>query len=166
MTAKIIDGNAVARTIRNECCQGVQHIVAQIGAPPGLAVVLVGSNPASRIYVKNKLRACADVGIRSFRFDYPSEVRQDAIVGKIAELNADGGLVGDVDFAGVAPRASYITPVPGGVGPMTLSMLLVNTITSCERLLQHLSISAAKERLGTGRWPLMDRGPGRTAKAF
>jgi 5,10-methylene-tetrahydrofolate dehydrogenase/methenyl tetrahydrofolate cyclohydrolase len=135
MTAKIIDGNAVARTIRNECRQGVQHIVAQMGAPPGLAVVLVGSDPPSRIYVKNKIRACADVGIRSFRFDYPSDVGQDAVVGKIAELNADGRLVGDVDFAG-------------------------------ERWLQHLSISAAKERLGAGRRALMDRGPRRTAKAF
>jgi methylenetetrahydrofolate dehydrogenase (NADP+)/methenyltetrahydrofolate cyclohydrolase len=48
----------------------------------------------------------------------------------------DGRLVGDVDFDGVAEKASYITPVPGGVGPMTVSMLLVNTIASCERWLQ------------------------------
>jgi len=45
----------------------------------------------------------------------------------------DGTLVGDVDFEGVAAKASYITPVPGGVGPMTVSMLLYNTIGSCER---------------------------------
>jgi methylenetetrahydrofolate dehydrogenase (NADP+) / methenyltetrahydrofolate cyclohydrolase len=295
MTAKIIDGNAVARTIRDECRQRVQRIVAQSGAPPGLAVILVGSDPASRIYVKNKIRACADVGIRSFRFDYPLDVKQDEVVAKIAELNddpavhgilvqlplpasfnmarilhtisadkdvdgfhlynvgglvaggtvfppctpygvlkllehenislegknvvvvgasnivgkpmalmlmqheatvcichaktrdlaqftlladvlvvaagypnlilpqmvrtgavvidvginrlPDGRLVGDVDFAGVAAKASYITPVPGGVGPMTVSMLLINTITSCERWLQHLSIPGAKERL-------------------
>ena len=60
---------------------------------------------------------------------------------------SDGRLVGDVDFAGVAAKASYITPVPGGVGPMTVSMLLINTVTSCERWLQHLSISGGKERL-------------------
>jgi methylenetetrahydrofolate dehydrogenase (NADP+)/methenyltetrahydrofolate cyclohydrolase len=60
---------------------------------------------------------------------------------------ADGKLVGDVDFAGVAAKASYITPVPGGVGPMTVSMLLINTITSSERRLRHLSITDAKERL-------------------
>ena len=59
----------------------------------------------------------------------------------------DGKLVGDVDFAGVAAKASYITPVPGGVGPMTVSMLLINTITSCERWLQHLSIADAREWL-------------------
>ena len=295
MTAKIIDGNAVARTIRNECRERVQRIVAQSGTPPGLAVILVGSDPASRIYVKNKIRACADVGIRSFRFDYPIDVKQDEVVAKISELNddpavhgilvqlplpasfdmvqilhtisadkdvdgfhlynvgglvvggtvfppctpygvlkllehenislegknvvvvgasnivgkpmalmlmqheatvcichaktrdlaqftlladvlvvaagypnlilpqmvrtgavvidvginrlADGKLVGDVDFAGVAAKASYITPVPGGVGPMTVSMLLINTITSSERWLQRLSIPGAGERL-------------------
>jgi len=47
----------------------------------------------------------------------------------------DGTLVGDVDFDGVAEKSSFITPVPGGVGPMTLSMLLINTVTSCERWL-------------------------------
>jgi methylenetetrahydrofolate dehydrogenase (NADP+) / methenyltetrahydrofolate cyclohydrolase len=57
----------------------------------------------------------------------------------------DGKLVGDVDFAGVAAKASYITPVPGGVGPMTVSMLLTNTVTSCERWLRHLSIPVVKE---------------------
>jgi methylenetetrahydrofolate dehydrogenase (NADP+) / methenyltetrahydrofolate cyclohydrolase len=297
MTAKIIDGNAVARTIRDDCRQRVQRIVAQSGTPPGLAVILVGSDPASKIYVKNKIRACADVGIRSFRFDYPADVKQDAVVAKIAELNedpavhgilvqlplpasfdmarilrtisadkdvdgfhlynvgglvvggtvfppctpygvlkllehenislegknvvvvgasnivgkpmalmlmqheatvcichaktrdlaqftlladvlvvaagypnlilpqmvrtgavvidvginrlADGRLVGDVDFAGVAPKASYITPVPGGVGPMTVSMLLINTVTSCERWLRHLSIPVTKQRLAS-----------------
>ena len=94
MTAKIIDGNAVARTIRNECRERVQRIVAQSGAPPGLAVILVGSDPASRIYVKNKIRACADVGIRSFRFDYPIDVKQDEVVAKIAELNEDPAVHG------------------------------------------------------------------------
>ena len=94
MTAKIIDGNAVARTIRNECRERVQRIVAQSGAPPGLAVILVGSDPASRIYVKNKIRACADVGIRSFRFDYPIDVKQDEVVAKIAELNEDPAVRG------------------------------------------------------------------------
>jgi len=94
MTAKIIDGNAVARTIRDECRQRVQRIVAQSGVPPGLAVILVGSDPASRIYVKNKIRACADVGIRSFRFDYPIDVKQDDVVAKIAELNDDPAVHG------------------------------------------------------------------------
>ena len=281
MTAKIIDGVAVAKKIRDECRERVQRIVAQGGTPPGLAVIIVGSDPASQIYVRNKIRACGNVGIKSFRFDYPADVNPDAVIDKITQLNddpavhgilvqlplppsfdmarllhsisadkdvdgfhlynvgglvvggtvfppctpygvlklfehehiplegknvvvvgasnivgkpmalmlmqheatvsichaktrdlaqftiladilvvaaghpkliqpemvrtgavvidvginrlSDGRLVGDVDFEGVAAKASYITPVPGGVGPMTVSMLLVNTIRSWER---------------------------------
>jgi methylenetetrahydrofolate dehydrogenase (NADP+)/methenyltetrahydrofolate cyclohydrolase len=288
MTAKIIDGNAVAKKIRDECRKRVEQIVARAGTPPGLAVIVVGSDSASKLYVRNKIRACADVGIKSFRFDYPSDVNQDVVIDRIAQLNddtavdgilvqlplppsfdmarilhaiaidkdvdgfhlynvgglvtggtvfppctpygvlkllehenislegknvvvvgasnivgkpmalmlmqreatvaichaktrdlaqftlladvlvvaaghpnlilpqmvrtgvvvidvginrlSDGRLVGDVDFEGVAAKASYITPVPGGVGPMTVSMLLINTVTSCERWLQHKSI--------------------------
>ena len=281
MTAIIIDGKAVAAKIRAECRERVKRIVAQGDKPPGLAVILVGSDAASQVYVRNKIRACADVGICSYRFDYAPNVHQQVIVDKIQELNRDaaihgilvqlplppsfdiarilhaisvdkdvdgfhlynvgglvvgetvfppctpygvvklleheqipiggknvvvvgasnivgkpmalmlmqheatvsichaktkdlaqftiladilivaagrpnlilpqmvrtgavvidvginrlkdGTLVGDVDFEGVAAKASYITPVPGGVGPMTVSMLLVNTIGSCER---------------------------------
>jgi methylenetetrahydrofolate dehydrogenase (NADP+)/methenyltetrahydrofolate cyclohydrolase len=64
----------------------------------------------------------------------PQMVRTGTVVIDVGiNRQKDGTLVGDVDFAGVAPKASHITPVPGGVGPMTVSMLLVNTITSCER---------------------------------
>jgi methylenetetrahydrofolate dehydrogenase (NADP+)/methenyltetrahydrofolate cyclohydrolase len=54
----------------------------------------------------------------------------------------NGKLAGDVDFEGVAAKASYITPVPGGVGPMTVSMLLVNTISSCERWQRETPVTA------------------------
>ena len=293
MTAKIIDGVAVARKIRDECNERVQRILAHGGTPPGLAVIMVGSNPASQIYVRNKIRACANVGIKSFRFDYPPDVDQDMVIDRIMQLNDDpavhgilvqlplppsfdmprilhsisadkdvdgfhlynvgglvaggtvfppctpygvlklleyegitlegknvvvvgasnivgkpmalmlmqheatvcichaktrdlaqftiladilvvaaghpnliqpemvrtgavvidvginrlddGRLVGDVNFAGVAPKASHITPVPGGVGPMTVSMLLVNTINSCERWQQQNFIPIVKK---------------------
>jgi methylenetetrahydrofolate dehydrogenase (NADP+) / methenyltetrahydrofolate cyclohydrolase len=64
----------------------------------------------------------------------PQMVRTRAVVIDVG-INRlpNGRLVGDVDYEGVAAKASYITPVPGGVGPMTVSMLLVNTISSCER---------------------------------
>jgi methylenetetrahydrofolate dehydrogenase (NADP+) / methenyltetrahydrofolate cyclohydrolase len=293
MTAKIIDGVAVARKIRDECKERVQCIVANGGPPPGLAVIMVGSNAASQIYVRNKIRACGNVGIRSFRFDYLSDVDQDIVIDRIMQLNddpavhgilvqlplppsfdmarilhsisadkdvdgfhlynvgglvvggtvfppctpygvlklleyegialegrnvvvvgasnivgkpmalmlmqheatvcichaktrdlaqftiladilvvaagypnliqpemvrtgavvidvginrlSDGSLVGDVNFAGVAAKASHITPVPGGVGPMTVSMLLVNTITSCERWQQQNFVPIVKK---------------------
>jgi methylenetetrahydrofolate dehydrogenase (NADP+)/methenyltetrahydrofolate cyclohydrolase len=281
VSAIIIDGVAVAARIRAECRERVTRITAKGGTPPGLAVILVGSNPASQVYVRNKIRACADVGIQSYRLDYPVDIDQQTVIDAIEELNgdpkihgilvqlplppsfdfarilrtisadkdvdgfhlynvgglvaggtvfppctpygvlkllehekiplegknvvvvgasnivgkpmalmlmhheatvsichaktkdlaqftiladilvvaagrpnlilpqmvrtgavvidvginrtSDGKLVGDVDFEGVVKKASYITPVPGGVGPMTVSMLLVNTISSCER---------------------------------
>ncbi|MPZ38439.1 MAG: bifunctional methylenetetrahydrofolate dehydrogenase/methenyltetrahydrofolate cyclohydrolase FolD [Rhizobiales bacterium] len=279
-TAKIIDGKAVSAKIRAKCKERVADLKRR-GVVPGLAVILVGSDPASALYVRNKMRACADVGIKSLRYDFPSDVSADDVLATINDLNAnqdihgilvqlplppqiatakvlraisaekdvdgfhlynvgglvvgdtvfppctpygvvklleheqipvegrnvvvvgasnivgkpmalmlmqqdatvcichaktrdlaqftiladilvvaagrpnlilpqmvktgaavidvginrlaDGRLVGDVDFEGVRQKASYITPVPGGVGPMTVTMLLVNTIASAER---------------------------------
>jgi len=282
MMAKIIDGLGLARKIRQECRSRVDDLKATFAITPGLAVIIVGENPASLVYVRNKIRACEEVGIRSSRFDYPVGTEEETIIRKIKELNRDpnvhgilvqlplpasfdlhqilhtisldkdvdgfhlynvgglvvgdsvfppctpygvvrllehegislegknvvvvgasnlvgkpialmlmqrdatvcichaktrdlaqfttlaevlvvaaghpnlispqmvrpgavvidvginrlpsGKLVGDVDFDGVRRKASYITPVPGGVGPMTVSMLMVNTITSAERI--------------------------------
>jgi methylenetetrahydrofolate dehydrogenase (NADP+) / methenyltetrahydrofolate cyclohydrolase len=281
VTAKIIDGIAVSRRIREECRSRVEALKVKSGRVPGLAVILVGENPASLLYVRNKLKACGEIGIRSYRFDFPAAVDQAAVVQRIKALNEDpsvhgilvqlplppsfdlkqileaisidkdvdgfhlynvgglvlgdtvfppctpygvvklleyegialegknvvvvgasnivgkpmalmlmqrdatvcichaktrdlaqftlladilvvaaghpklilqqmvktgavvidvginrlpnGKLVGDVDFEPVRQKASYITPVPGGVGPMTVTMLMVNTITSAER---------------------------------
>lgn len=281
MAAKIIDGKQVAASIRLECKARVADLRAKTGVIPGLAVILVGDNPASAVYVASKIKACAEAGIRSFRRQYPATIGEDTLIGTIAELNRDqnvhgilvqlplpphidmrrvlktidarkdvdgfhlynvgglvvgdtvfppctpygvvkllehehievegrnvvvvgasnivgkpmalmlmqreatvsvchvktrdlaqytiladilvvaagkpnlilpqmvkhgavvidvginrlpdGRIVGDVDFEGVRQKASYITPVPGGVGPMTVTMLLFNTITSAER---------------------------------
>ena len=281
MAAKIIDGAAIARALRAECRQRVARLQNLTGVLPGLAVIVVGSNPASAIYVRNKVRACSDVGIRSLRFDYPADVAPQIVSEMIHALNEDpavhgilvqlplppqfdavdilvtisagkdvdgfhlynvgglvtgntvfppctpygvvkilehenieiegrnvvvigasnivgkpmalmlmqrdatvcichaktrdlaqftiladtlvvaagypnlifpqmvrtgavvidvginrlanGRLVGDIDFEGVRQKASYVTPVPGGVGPMTVTMLLVNTISAAER---------------------------------
>ena len=61
MTAKIIDGKAVAAEMRAECRERTRQLSERFGVVPGLAVVLVGENPASLVYVRNKVRACADV---------------------------------------------------------------------------------------------------------
>jgi methylenetetrahydrofolate dehydrogenase (NADP+)/methenyltetrahydrofolate cyclohydrolase len=280
MTAKIIDGVAISASIRKELKVRVDAL-GQRGVVPGLAVIVAGSDPASAVYVRNKIRACAEIGIQSFRYDFPSDVSPQTILQLIRQLNeradvhgilvqlplppqfviaeilqtisadkdvdgfhlynvggltvgntvfppctpfgvvkilehekieiegknvvvvgasnivgkpmalmlmqrdatvcichaktrdlaqftilADilvvaagkpnlilpqmvktgavvidvginrlpsGKLVGDVDFAGTAEKASYITPVPGGVGPMTVTMLLFNTVASAER---------------------------------
>lgn len=284
MAAKIIDGKAVSAKIRVDLKRQVETLVAK-GTRPGLAVIMVGDNPASAVYVRNKMRACEQVGIRSYRHDFPGDTDPQVILDLIDELNlnddvqgilvqlplppqfsiphivraisaekdvdgfhlynmgglvvgdtvfppctpygvvkllehegialegknvvvvgasnivgkpmalmlmqrdatvcichaktrdlaqftiladilvvaagkpnlivpqmvktgavvidvginrlASGKLVGDVDFEGVRQKASHITPVPGGVGPMTVTMLLANTVASAERKAVH-----------------------------
>jgi len=280
LAAKIIDGNVIAHKVRAEWRSKVEALHAH-GTEPGLAVVIVGDNPASKVYVRHKTRACAETGIRSEVVEFPSNASEAAVLERIAQLNADpkvhgilvqlplpphfdtrrmieaiavhkdvdgfnlynvgslvagesifppctpygvlcmleysdipiagqnvivvgasnivgkpmasmlmkrdatvaithiktrdlaqwtiladilvvaagkpnlitgpmvrtgavvidvginrlpdGRLVGDVDFEAVKEKASYITPVPGGVGPMTVTMLLVNTIKAAQR---------------------------------
>lgn len=279
-TAHVIDGVAIAREVRAECAVRIKRL-AEKGVVPGLAVIMVGNDPASSLYVRNKIRACNEVGIKSQRYLFDEKSGTHDIIGQIEELNADpavhgilvqlplpkhinlqavlhmidpdkdvdgfhlynvgalvsgesvfppctpygvlrilehekiplegrnvvvvgasnivgkpmalmlmqrdatvcichaktrdlaqftlladilvvaagypnlilpqmvktgavvidvginrlgdGRLVGDVDFEGVRKKASFITPVPGGVGPMTVTMLLMNTVASAER---------------------------------
>jgi methylenetetrahydrofolate dehydrogenase (NADP+)/methenyltetrahydrofolate cyclohydrolase len=281
MTARIIDGKAVAHKLRAQYRDRVAQLRAEHGVQPGLAVILVGDNPASQVYVRNKIKACQEVGIRSALLELPPEVAEAQLLARIDELNADaathgiliqlplprhinmdrvleriavdkdvdgfhlynvgalvtgntifspctpfgvqkllehegidvegrnvvvvgasnivgkpmalmlmqqdatvcichkktrdlaqftlladilvvaagvpgliipqmvrtgavvidvginrlpdGSIIGDVDFEGVRQKASYITPVPGGVGPMTVTMLLHNTLMSAQR---------------------------------
>ena len=280
MTAKIIDGKAIAQQVRKEWKNRAEALRAK-GIVPGLAVIIIGDSPASKVYVRHKTQACADVGIHSEVHAYPGDATEVEVLEKIAALNANpnihgilvqlplpvhfearamleaiavtkdvdgfnlynvgalvagetvfppctpygvlcmleysnipiagqnvvvvgasnivgkpmasmlmkrdatvaithiqtrdlaqwtiladilvvaagkpnlitapmvrtgavvidvginrlanGQLVGDVDFEAVKEKASYITPVPGGVGPMTVTMLLVNTIQAAER---------------------------------
>ncbi len=275
-TASIINGKEIAANIRNSLKAEVRKLKEKEGVTPGLAVVLVGENPASKVYVRNKGKACEEAGIRSFQHDLPAETGEGDLLNLIERLNnskdvhgilvqlplpfhidetrvieaiaprkdvdgfhpynlgrlvvgkpllepctplgivklldsirvdisgmeavivgrsnivgkpmalmllkrnatvtvchsrtrdiedkirradmviaavgkaefvkgdwikegavvidvginraAGGGLVGDVDFQGASRRASFITPVPGGVGPMTIAMLLNNTV--------------------------------------
>lgn len=292
MTAKIIDGNAVAARVRADLAVRVDRLKAR-GVRPGLAVVMVGKNPASEIYVHRKIRACREVGLHSEVVEFPGPVDQGTVLACIARLNADpaihgvivqlplpphfdmrktleaiavekdvdgfhlynvgglvigesqtvfppctpfgvqmllehegieiegrnvvvvgasnivgkpmammllrkeatvsichvktrdlaqytiladilvvaagkpnlilpqmvrtgavvidvginrlpdGRLVGDVDFEAIKEKASYITPVPGGVGPMTVTMLIWNTVEAAERKLSRVAVPPA-----------------------
>lgn len=281
MTAKIIDGKAIAKKLRSEYHSRVDVLRARYNVTPALAVVLVGDNPASQSYVRGKITGCKEVGIRSELIELPKTVSEEALLDHVERLNdditihgilvqlplpahikvasvlerisvekdvdgfhlynmgglvtgstvfspctpygvqkilehenipvegrnvvvvgasnivgkptalmlmqqdatvvichkktvdlgnftlladilvvaagvpnlivpqivktgavvidvgfnrlPDGRIVGDVDFDGVKEKASYITPVPGGVGQMTVTMLLHNTILSAER---------------------------------
>lgn len=287
MTAKLIDGKAIGKRIREDELKPKVEALAKHGVVPGLAVIVVGDNPASKVYVGQKTRACEEVGVHSETHKFPEDVPQAAVLKRIAELNVNnkihgiivqlplpaqfdmrlilesilpakdvdgfhmynvgglvlqtgddgaenifppctpygvqrlleysdipiegqnvvivgssnivgkpmalillrknatvsichiktrdlaqftiladilvvaagvpnlilpqmvktgavvidvginrldnGKLVGDVDFDGVVKKASYITPVPGGVGPMTVTMLIANTVNAAER---------------------------------
>ncbi len=276
--AQIIDGKAISKQVREEIAREVVAYKAKYNAAPGLAVIIVGSDPASQVYVRNKKRACEEVGFYSESYELPEETTNEELIALVERLNNDekihgilvqlplpkhldetrvlltirpekdvdafhpynvgkimignhdllpctpagvmvlleksgvsvagkkcvvigrsnivgkpmamlllhangtvtichsrtqnlkelcreadilvasigkpefvtgdmvkegavvvdvginrlesGKLVGDVNFAEVEPKASYITPVPGGVGPMTITMLLKNTLTA------------------------------------
>ena len=86
MTAKIIDGNAVARQVRSEWKKRVEALKAR-GVTPGLAVIIIGNNPASRVYVRNKVKACAEVGLHSEVHEFPVDTPEQAVLKRIEELN-------------------------------------------------------------------------------
>ena len=278
--AKIIDGKAISKQVREEIAADVVSFKEKHGQAPGLAVIIVGNDPASQVYVRNKKKACEEVGFYSESYELPAETTQEELVALVEKLNSDdkingilvqlplpkhlneteillkikpekdvdafhpynvgkimignhdflpctpagvmvllersgieiagkkcvvigrsnivgkpmamlllhangtvtichsrtqnlkeicreadilvasigkpefvtgdmvkdgavvvdvginrldnGKLVGDVAFSEVEPKASYITPVPGGVGPMTITMLLKNTLTAAE----------------------------------
>ncbi len=89
MTATIMDGKAVAAQIRQEVAEGVAQFQAEKGFAPGLAVLLVGENPASVTYVTNKARSSEEVGIRSEVYRLPADVSEAEVMALIARLNAD-----------------------------------------------------------------------------
>ncbi len=93
-TAKIIDGKQVAEDVRKHVSLGVQKRLQQGLRPPGLAVILVGSDPASEVYVKNKTKACEEVGFHSVKHHLSSNTSQGELLAMIAELNQDDSVDG------------------------------------------------------------------------
>ena len=90
MVAKIIDGAHIAQEVRAEVAADVQEMLSRHGVTPGLAAVLVGDDPASAIYVRNKGRACQEVGIFSETFHLPQETPQQELLALVERLNGDG----------------------------------------------------------------------------
>ncbi|WP_422842856.1 bifunctional methylenetetrahydrofolate dehydrogenase/methenyltetrahydrofolate cyclohydrolase FolD [Acidovorax sp. M2(2025)] len=88
MTAQLIDGNALSRQLRANVAQRAAALTAR-GHQPGLAVILVGEDPASAVYVRNKVKACEDSGVRSIFEKYDADLTEAALLERIAALNAD-----------------------------------------------------------------------------
>jgi methylenetetrahydrofolate dehydrogenase (NADP+)/methenyltetrahydrofolate cyclohydrolase len=136
MTAKIIDGTALSHTIRAGVAVRAAALAAR-GTTPGLAVILVGDDPASAVYVRNKVKACRDNGLHSLLERYDATMAQDALLARIAALNADPAIHGilvqmplpkqldahrvieaiapakDVDGFSVASAGELMTGLPG-----------------------------------------------------
>lgn len=94
MSANIIDGKLIGQEIRDEVKAAVEDRLKKGLKAPGLATVLVGENPASQVYVRNKQKACAEVGIKSFGFDLPENATQDEVENLVRKLNADPAVNG------------------------------------------------------------------------
>ncbi|HEY7122024.1 MAG TPA: bifunctional methylenetetrahydrofolate dehydrogenase/methenyltetrahydrofolate cyclohydrolase FolD [Solirubrobacterales bacterium] len=130
MAATVIDGKAVAASVRERVREEVEELTAEIGRPPGLATVLVGDDPASAIYVRRKHEACEEAGIRSFDHKPDGSISQEDLQNLVEELNendeVDGILVqlplpGDLDQAPViaaldpAKDVDGLTPTSAGL---------------------------------------------------
>ena len=150
MTARILDGKALAAKVTDEVRAGVAARVAAGGRVPGLAVVLVGENAASQVYVRNKRRTTEAVGMRSFAFDPPADVAEAELLALIDRLNADPAVDGilvqlplppQIDPARVIERIDPAKDVDGfhpyNVGRLVLKMPTLRPCTpfGCMRLL-------------------------------
>jgi len=93
MSAILIDGNALSQQMRADFVARTQFLISQ-GIHPGLAVVLVGDNPASQVYVRNKVKACEQVGIHSLLEKYPQDLSQADLLARVDALNNDPSIHG------------------------------------------------------------------------
>ncbi len=93
MTAKLVDGTALSQRIRAEVAERAAALAAR-GTKPGLAVILVGDDPASAVYVRNKVKACHESGLHSVLERYEATMSQADLLARIAALNADPGIHG------------------------------------------------------------------------
>ena len=131
MAAVLLDGKALAQTMQAEIAAEVAQLVQGRGVRPGLAAVLVGDNPASQIYVRNKQRACEKVGIASWLHHLPASTGQEELLALVARLNADPAVHGilvqlplprQIHEAAIVDAVSPAKDVDG-FGPESLGLL-------------------------------------------
>jgi methylenetetrahydrofolate dehydrogenase (NADP+)/methenyltetrahydrofolate cyclohydrolase len=94
MTAKIIDGKALAAEVRGKVAEEAKRVMTKLGRTPGLAVVLVGENPASQVYVRSKSRATVEAGMKSFEHKLTTEASESELLALVNRLNADTAVDG------------------------------------------------------------------------
>jgi methylenetetrahydrofolate dehydrogenase (NADP+)/methenyltetrahydrofolate cyclohydrolase len=157
MAAQILDGKSLAAATRSALKRKVETLV-QRGVRPGLAVILAGDDPASKVYVRNKTSACEEVGVRSQQIDYPASVTQEELIGRISKLNADPAVHGilvqlplpkGIDSARVLETIAPAKDVDG-FHEANLGALLAGrpgvvpcTPLGCIRLIEHAGVQVA-----------------------
>ncbi|MBQ9695267.1 MAG: bifunctional 5,10-methylene-tetrahydrofolate dehydrogenase/5,10-methylene-tetrahydrofolate cyclohydrolase, partial [Oscillospiraceae bacterium] len=92
--ANLIDGKAVSAKVKEQVRLETQALIEKHGITPGLAVVIVGNDPASRVYVNNKKKACEAVGFKSFEYALPEETTQEELLALVETLNNDPNVNG------------------------------------------------------------------------
>jgi len=131
MAAELIDGRQLSKDVRAELASEIEEITEQLGRPPGLAVVLVGDDPASKIYVRNKERSCERLGMHGEVIRMPADSTHEEVVATVKELNArdeiDGIIVQSpppeqVDFDDVVEAIDPAKDVDG-LHPSSLGLL-------------------------------------------
>jgi methylenetetrahydrofolate dehydrogenase (NADP+)/methenyltetrahydrofolate cyclohydrolase len=94
MTARVIDGKAIAADVRAQAAEEASRIATELGRKPGLAVVLVGADPASEVYVRNKARSTVEAGMESFEHKLPADISEAELLALVRKLNADPAVDG------------------------------------------------------------------------
>lgn len=160
MAARILDGKSLAASVRARVRDEVARL-SQRGIRPGLAVLLVGEDPASRVYVRGKTRACEETGVRSVQIDYPTTVAEDEVLRRIHALNDDPAVHGiliqlplppHIDAGKILDAVSPSKDVDG-FHPQNLGALLAGrprfvpgTPSGVMRLLEHGAVPIAGQR--------------------
>jgi methylenetetrahydrofolate dehydrogenase (NADP+) / methenyltetrahydrofolate cyclohydrolase len=135
MTAKIIDGKTFAEGLRDRIAGHVQRLEAEHGITPGLAVVIVGYDPASQVYVRNKAKQTAEVGMHSEKFELPADVSEEEVLELVRRLNNDDKIHGilvqlpvpaHIDpnkiIATISPDKDVDCFTPASVGKLTIGL--------------------------------------------
>ena len=153
--AQIIDGKKISAAVKAEVAAGVA-VLKERGIETGLAVVLVGDDPASRVYVNNKKKACALCGIRSFEYTLPAETKEEELLALVGKLNADPAVNGilvqlplppQIDeqkvIAAIAPEKDVDAFTEGNVGRIMIGdyHFLPCTPAGCMTLIDSTGVS-------------------------
>ena len=159
--AEIISGKIVSEKIRKEIKSDVEKFIIKTGHIPGLSVILVGNDPASGVYVRNKHKACLEVGINSFEVKFPEDIEEETLIEKIRELNFDDSVDGilvqlplprhineDRVINSISPSKDVDAFHPSNVGGIMIGKysFLPCTPAGIIALLDHYNVSIAGKR--------------------